>query len=412
MKRIEKMLKKQANAMLPDENFKQSVRARAFGDERVLDEVSEPVLSHATAGGASRSSAGAHNAGTRRVAMIMLAVFAAVVIGLSFYFVFATTAVTASEFTYVSLDINPSFGISVASDNTVAGVTALNADAAVVLYGMHLEGMPVDAAAQAIVTECEALGFIDSAETRTLDLLAVNDSADRENEVGSSIVNGLLTMFSAKGWNTGVHCGNALSAATGNETRYTYRAKDYCSPGKSVLVAAASEATGKSVAALSSYTADALNKLIKNYDESAVLNVETALSAKYEGSAVKDDADRLLAEQVSFDAFVDSLRDALDVLDDVDDDDFGFIELHALLDEILLDIHNDYVDLSGMVWSLYQEVVDSFVSGDWFEEFFEGLEDLFDDIIELYEEDMRNFATAVSREMSEWKAEILEELRG
>ena len=31
MKRIEKLLKKQANAVLPDDNFKQSVRSRVFG---------------------------------------------------------------------------------------------------------------------------------------------------------------------------------------------------------------------------------------------------------------------------------------------------------------------------------------------------------------------------------------------
>ena len=108
MKRIEKILKKQANAVLPDDNFKQSVRSRVFGDERVFDEVREPVLSPA-AEGASRAhtSTNSRSAGTRRVATVLLVVFAAIVIGLSFYFVFATTAVTASEFTYVSLDINP-----------------------------------------------------------------------------------------------------------------------------------------------------------------------------------------------------------------------------------------------------------------------------------------------------------------
>ena len=99
MKRIERILKKQAKAVLPDENFKQSVRARAFGDERVFDEVVEPVLSPAAAGVASGAATDSRNAGRRRVATIMLVVFAAVVIGLSFYFVFATTTVTASEFT-------------------------------------------------------------------------------------------------------------------------------------------------------------------------------------------------------------------------------------------------------------------------------------------------------------------------
>lgn len=148
--------------------------------------------------------------------------------------------------------------------------------------------------------------------------------------------------------------------------------------------------------------------MLKNYDESAISDILTALSVKYEGSAVQSDADRLAEERQSFDAFVDSLRLALDALDDMDEDMFGLPELHALLEGI----RNDYVDLSEMVWALYDEVVDSFISGDWFEEFFEGLEDLFDDIIELYEEDMNNFATAVSREMSEWKAEFLEELRG
>ena len=96
MKRIERILKKQAKAVLPDENFKQSVRSRVFGDERVFDEVVEPVLSPAAAGAASGAATDSRNAGRRRVATIMLVVFAAVVIGLSFYFVFATTTVTAS----------------------------------------------------------------------------------------------------------------------------------------------------------------------------------------------------------------------------------------------------------------------------------------------------------------------------
>ena len=409
MKRIEKILKKQANAVLPDDNFKQSVRSRVFGDERVFDEVREPVLSPA-AEGASRAhtSANSRSAGTRRVATVLLVVFAAIVIGLSFYFVFATTAVTASEFTYVSLDINPSFALSVAADNTVAEVSALNADAAIVLYGMNLVGMPVEDAARAIVAESETLGFIDKTETRTLNLLAVNDSAAREAEVSSSIVGGLLSMFSANGWNTGVYCGNPLSSSATDGTRYTYRVKDYCSPGKSVLVAEVSEVTGKSLAALSSYTADQLNKILKQYDESVILNVENALSAKYEDSSVKADADKLAAERQSFDSFVDSLRDVLDALDDMDEDEFGLPELHVLLETI----RNDYIDLTSTVLSLYHEIVDSFISGDWFGEFFEGLEDLFDDIIELYEEDMHNFAESVAREMSEWKAEIMEELRG
>lgn len=409
MKRIEKILKQQAKAVLPDDGFKQSVRARVCDSEKATEKVGVTVLSTAAAGGARTSSASdGRNTKTRLTAMVVLAVFAAVVIGLSFYFVFATVGVSPSEFTYVSLDINPSFAMSVASDNTVAEVSALNADAAVVLYGLNLVGMPVDAATQAIVSECEALGFIDKTEARTLDLLAVNDSAARETEVSASIIDGLLAMFTEKGWNTGVHCSNAAVVSEKDDTRYAYRVTDYCSPGKSVLVSAASEATGKSVSALSSYTADELNKLLKNYDESAISDILTALSVKYEGSAVQSDADRLAEEKQSFDAFVDSLRLALDALDDMDEDMFGLPELHALLEGI----RNDYVDLSEMVWALYDEVVDSFISGDWFEEFFEGLEDLFDDIIELYEEDMNNFATAVSREMSEWKAEFLEELRG
>ena len=410
MKRIERILKKQAEAVLPDENFKQSVRARAFGDERVFDEVVEPVLSPAAAGAASGAATDSRNAGRRRVATIMLVVFAAIVIGLSFYFVFATTTVTASEFTYVSLDINPSFGISVASDDTVAEATALNSDAAVVLYGMDLVGMPVDAAVQAIVAECAALGFIDGTESRTLDLLAVNDSAEREAAVSNSIIDGLLAMFTQNGWNTGVHCGNISAASSADDTRYTYRANEYCSPGKTVLLAAVAEMTGKRAAAYASYSAEELNKLLKNYDETAITAVESALSAKYEGSAVQSDAEKLAEKQQSLRDFADSLGKALDMLD-IDEDDFDILDLPVLLDAILLEIHNDYVDLADAIRLLYDEVHDSFVDGDWFEEFFEGLEDLFDDIIELCEEEVRDFATVVSREMSEWKADMLKELR-
>lgn len=409
MKRIERILKKQANAVLPDDGFKQSVRSRVYGDEKATEKVGATALSPATAGGARTSSSGGkHSAGTRRIATVMLAVFAAVVIGFSFYFVFATVGVSPSEFTYVSLDINPSFAMSVAADDTVAEVSALNADAAVVLYGLDVVGLPVDVATKTIVAECEALGFIDKTETRTLDLLAVNDSAARETEVSSSIIGGLLAMFSEKGWNTGVHCANSLTVSEKDDTRYAYRVADYCSPGKSVLVAAASKVTGKSASALSSYTADELNKMLKNYDETAVYGMLSALSEKYEGSTVQSDADRLASERQSFDAFVNSLRRALDALDDMDENRFGLAELHALLDGI----RNDYVDLSATVRELYDAAVSSILEGDWFEEFLESLEDLFDDIIELYEEDMHNFAASVSREMSKWKAEFLEELRG
>ena len=405
MKRIDKLLKKEAESVLPSGELKERVRSRVLselGTAAETAEAREPALAAASAAGGTRSSV---SPARRRTAIVVVAVLAAVMVALSFYFAFATVAIIPSPVTYVSLAVNPAFGISVAGDDTVTEVTPLNEDAAVVLYGMDLTGRPAGEAVQLIMLECAALGLIDTTETRTVELLTVNDSAARESELSRSLTNSLLGLFSSAGWKTGVHAANAEEAEDG--TRYAYRATDYCSPGKSILVDAVRRLTGRSERALASEGASDLDKLLNSYDENRMAAVAERLEKGYSDSGSKAEADKLAAEKSSLDKFAEGLRSALTLLDDLDEDDFG-LDLVSRLIEL---VGNDYIDLGSAIRTLYEDVVaGALLGGDIIEEFMDSLEDLFEDMIDLYEEDVREFALTVARETNEWKSEMLDEL--
>ena len=242
-------------------------------------------------------------------------------------------------------------------------------------------------------------------ETRTVELLTVNDSAARESELSRSLTNSLLGLFSSAGWKTGVHAANAEEAEDG--TRYAYRATDYCSPGKSILVDAVRRLTGRSERALASEGASDLDKLLNSYDENRMAAVAERLEKGYSDSGSKAEADKLAAEKSSLDKFAEGLRSALTLLDDLDEDDFG-LDLVSRLIEL---VGNDYIDLGSAIRTLYEDVVaGALLGGDIIEEFMDSLEDLFEDMIDLYEEDVREFALTVARETNEWKSEMLDEL--
>ena len=135
--------------------------------------------------------------------------------------------------------------------------------------------------------------------------------------------------------------------------------------------------------------------------------VAERLEKGYSDSGSKAEADKLAAEKSSLDKFAEGLRSALTLLDDLDEDDFG-LDLVSRLIEL---VGNDYIDLGSAIRTLYEDVVaGALLGGDIIEEFMDSLEDLFEDMIDLYEEDVREFALTVARETNEWKSEMLDEL--
>ncbi len=67
----------------------------------------------------------------------------------------------SSELAYVSLDINPSIDMVLDAKDRVQTVTAMNQDGEVLLEGLALQGLKLEAAVEAIIDEAIDLGYID-----------------------------------------------------------------------------------------------------------------------------------------------------------------------------------------------------------------------------------------------------------
>lgn len=149
--------------------------------------------------------------------------------------------------TYMSIDINPSFGIEVDEDGVVVSVEALNEDAVIVLLDTDLHGKTVEEVFTTIVSLAEELGYLK--EDGTVNVVMSNDTAAvLQEEIATRVENVLDDV-------------NALLSAE-NITINIEK-------GKEALVSALEEA-GKFVEGMEDWSAEHLHKYFKDYDSEKI----------------------------------------------------------------------------------------------------------------------------------------------
>ena len=149
--------------------------------------------------------------------------------------------------TYMSIDINPSFGIEVDEDGVVVSVEALNEDAVIVLLDTDLVGKTVEEVFTTIVSLAEELGYLK--EDGTVNVVMSNDTAAAlQEEIATRVENVLDDV-------------NALLSAE-NVTINIEK-------GKEALVSALEEA-GKFVEGMEDWSAEHLHKYFKDYDSEKI----------------------------------------------------------------------------------------------------------------------------------------------
>ena len=89
--------------------------------------------------------------------------------------------------TYMSIDINPSFGIEVDEDGVVVSVEALNEDAVIVLLDTDLVGKTVEEVFTTIVSLAEELGYLK--EDGTVNVVMSNEFKAVEEAIATRVEN-------------------------------------------------------------------------------------------------------------------------------------------------------------------------------------------------------------------------------
>lgn len=148
--------------------------------------------------------------------------------------------------TYMSIDINPSFGIEVDEDGVVVSVEALNEDAVIVLLDTNLVGKTVEEVFTTIVSLAEELGYLK--EDGTVNVVMSNEFKAVEEAIATRVENVLDDV-------------NALLSAE-NITINIEK-------GKEALVSALEEA-GKFVEGMEDWSAEHLHKYFKDYDSEKI----------------------------------------------------------------------------------------------------------------------------------------------
>lgn len=148
--------------------------------------------------------------------------------------------------TYMSIDINPSFGIEVDEDGVVVSVEALNEDAVIVLLDTDLVGKTVEEVFTTIVSLAKELGYLK--EDGTVNVVMSNEFKAVEEAIATRVENVLDDV-------------NAL-LSTENITINIEK-------GKEALVSALEEA-GKFIEGMEDWSAEHLHKYFKDYDSEKI----------------------------------------------------------------------------------------------------------------------------------------------
>lgn len=412
MKKIERRLKSEANGMLPDANVKERIKRECF-DTRVFAEVEEPAFATATVKGSARNTTHMSR-GKKFTFAVAFVLLACLIVGTACYLALAKVPVPVSE-TFVNISINPEFGITANESDIVTEVTALNEDAAVVLYGMNLVGLTVTEATNRLVAESAALGYLDTSENGSMEILAVNENGLKEDAVTDSLLNSLGELFATNNWQTGIHnaaCNNpdctgdctgenCQGGGNGNGYAYQYKysfGRNSATAGKTALAQRACNRLGNSYGECIRMSVASIGEMMANTCRETVGKVESALQESFENnSSLNDGYNSLQQKQQEREDFVRDIERVLELLDESD----GYLspdEWSAIKDLL----HHPYLDLGAIV-----DLIESWW-GD-FEELCEQIEDLLEDALEFFEEEVHEFGSNLAKEVNEWKKEFIKE---
>lgn len=165
MKKISKELKNQAKELLPDENFKQSIK------DQILPSYDQNTQKSVVK---KKKSVWIKSFAT---AAAVLVVVIALIIGFTLPNQHQTSQ--GGE-TVVLIDINPSFEIVADQNDVVKQVTGLNSDARIVLLGKNYTGKDLYEVCNDIVVTAIHLNYVD-AVTDIINIIAYNENTDSES---------------------------------------------------------------------------------------------------------------------------------------------------------------------------------------------------------------------------------------
>lgn len=396
MKKQVKKLRDEAEKLLPDASLKERIRTDYFGEE-IFAEYKEYAASPAN------GTTGAVKSAPRRralsfVAAALLAIMAA---GLCCYFALAKVPVPVSD-TFISIDINPSFSLVADKNGFVKQVTPLNKEAVIVLYGMNLTGRTAEEAVNLITAESAALGYLDTSETGEMRVLTVNDNAAAEQAVSERIYAGLRSMFDKTGWSTLIERPFEKSGGIYDDG-YTYKyrhAQNEVSPGKNAMINIVCGSLGGAYADYARLSADSLAKLLTDYDESKIHDVENKMDESLKNTAIAKEYGIVQKFKAKFDAFAEDTERIYEMMSDGELSDaekhelINILERHTadgILQSVIIDAIINLLDKIAELQSFLTEVLHAAA-----ENMRDTLRQMYADLIKTVNEWKSEFAASFS----------------
>lgn len=240
------------------------------------------------------------NAAIAAVAVLLILTIIAVTLGVTL----GTNDAAPAGITYISININPAVSMQVDENNKVTSVTALNADAQVLLLGMNLVGMDYNQACLAVVEEADKEQYL--AEGRDVNVNAVNDNVRREDEVRISVENTLNGYMNSHGYTNKVFVNYYTQEAINFAGKYNISA------GKAQLLLDAD--------AVSDMTVEELYNM--DYTQLLMLVMGTSANASDD---FQRELDRRLEElEEEFERKSEELEEKIEEIEDLFDDEDDF----------------------------------------------------------------------------------------
>ncbi len=239
MKKVERLLKKQADSILPDQELKQSIMSQ------VPFQVSNKPQ-------------------PRRLGFLINSLIAvSIVVAISLMILFPTLLNKNKQTnTFVSIDINPSFEIVADENDIVVKVNALNQDAVLVLYKENFIGQSLDTVTKKIVKLSFDLGFV--ATNGVVNIVAVNDNVDKENSIGQLLTTAVQDTLNTNKVDATVKVNGDVSIDLAKEYGVTV--------GRAKLLQDAIEKLGLTLNELKDLDSEEINRQLKNYSQTLIDN--------------------------------------------------------------------------------------------------------------------------------------------
>ncbi|MGN0796901.1 MAG: hypothetical protein ACI4M5_01710 [Christensenellales bacterium] len=223
--------------------------------------------------------------------------------------------VALSTNTYVCIDINPSFAITLDENNNVVAVKPHNKDGAIVLYGESLVGMSLEDACDRIIMLSWKLGYLQSGGD--VNLTIAGDDKDKERALGQDLLGKIDTYLQANSIDANV-------VDTADETIRSLAQKYGVSQGKMALVQKVCQASGMSVKKAVKLSLDDLNDILEDLEEAGIIEAESQLEQYKQQLQNDQDYLNLQAQVEMYQRLVDRIEEIMErggIEEDEDDEE-------------------------------------------------------------------------------------------